>query len=194
MDAGARGLKIVEVPIVYYEREGEANLESFKDGWRHVRFMLLNAPGYLFSVPGILLGVFGMSVMGVAYSGISLSGITLGIHSMIAGSLFTIVGYQVFSLGLFATVGSDPIRQVDNPVTNVLEGRITLERGALFGAGLFAGGGLYSASLVASWVGSGFTALPFTLDSLVAFTAIVLGLQTVFSAFFLNEIADARPC
>jgi len=47
--------------------------------------------------------------------------------------------------------------------------------------------------LVSTWVASGFTAVPFTLASLLAFTAIVLGLQTVFSAFFLNEITDARP-
>jgi Glycosyltransferases involved in cell wall biogenesis len=193
MDAGARDLEIVEVPIVYHEREGEANLESFRDGWRHVRFMLLNAPGYLFSAPGIGLGIFGFVVMGIAYTGVSLGGITLGTHSMIAGSLLTIVGYQIFTLGLFSTVGSDPIRRVDDPVTNVLEGRLTLERGALLGTGLLVGGGLYAASLVATWVGTGFSALPFTLASLVAFTAIVLGLQTVFSAFFLSEIADARP-
>jgi len=193
MDAGARGLEIVEVPIVYHEREGEANLESFTDGWRHIRFMLLNAPGYLFSLPGIGLGTFGLVVMGIAYTGVSLGGITLGTHSMIAGSLFTIVGYQIFTLGLFSTVGSDPIRHVDDPVTNVLEGRLTLERGALLGTGLLVGGGLYAASLVATWVGTGFSAIPFTLASLVAFTAIVLGLQTVFSAFFLSEIAAARP-
>ena len=193
MDAGARDLKIVEVPIVYHEREGEANLESFTDGWRHVRFMLLNAPGYLFSAPGIGLGIFGLVVMGIAYTGVSLGGITLGTHSMIAGSLLTIVGYQIFSLGLFSTVGSDPIRRAADPVTNVLQGRLTLERGALLGTGLLVGGGLYAASLVATWVGTGFSALPFTLASLVAFTAIVLGLQTVFSAFFLSEIADARP-
>ena len=193
MDAGARDLEIVEVPIVYHEREGEANLESFKDGWRHVRFMLLNAPGYLFSVPGLLLSVFGVAVMGVAYTGVELAGVTLGIHSMIAGSLLTIVGYQIFSFGVFSTVGSDPIRRPGDPITNLLKGRLTLERGALLGTGLLVGGGIYAASLVATWVGSGFTAVPFTLASLVAFTAIVLGLQTVFSAFFLNAITDARP-
>jgi len=193
MDAGARGLKIVEVPIVYHEREGEANLESFKDGWRHVRFMLLNAPGYLFSIPGLLIGIFGLAVMGVAYTGVDLAGISLGIHSMIAGSLLTIVGYQIFSLGVFSTVGSDPIRLPEDPVTNALTGRLSLERGALLGVGLFVGGGVYAASLVATWAGSGFTAVPFTLGSLLAFTAIVLGLQTVFCAFFLNEITDARP-
>ncbi len=193
MDAGARDLEIVEVPIVYHEREGEANLESFKDGWRHVRFMLLNAPGYLFSVPGLLLSVFGVAVMGVAYTGVELAGVTLGIHSMIAGSLLTIVGYQIFSFGVFSTVGSDPIRRPGDPVTNLLKGRLTLERGALLGGILFVAGGIYAASLVVAWVGSGFGAVPFTLASLLAFTAIVLGLQTVFSSFFLSEIAGVRP-
>ena len=193
MDAGARDLKIVEVPIVYHEREGEANLESFADGWRHVRFMLLNAPGYLFSAPGIGLGVFGLTVMGIAYSGLEVAGITLGTHSMIAGSLLTIVGYQIFSLGIFSTLGSDPIRRPEDPITDYLESQVTLERGAALGTGLIVGGGIYAGLLVSTWVASGFTAVPFTLASLLAFTAIVLGLQTVFSAFFLNEITDARP-
>jgi len=153
----------------------------------------LNAPGYLFSIPGLLIGVFGLAVMGVAYTGVDLAGISLGIHSMIAGSLLTIVGYQIFSLGVFSTIGSDPIRRPEDPVTNALTGRLSLERGSLLGVGLFVGGGVYAASLVATWAGSGFTAVPFTLGSLLAFTAIVLGLQTVFCAFFLNEITDARP-
>ncbi len=59
MEAGARDLTIEERPITYHEREGEATLESFQDGWRHVRFMLVNAPGYLFSIPGILMSQSG---------------------------------------------------------------------------------------------------------------------------------------
>jgi len=121
------------------------------------------------------------------------AGITLGTHSMIAGSLLTIVGYQIFSLGIFSTLGSDPIRRPEDPITDYLESQVTLERGAALGTGLIVGGGIYAGLLVSTWVASGFTAVPFTLASLLAFTAIVLGLQTVFSAFFLNEITDARP-
>nr|WP_321576064.1 glycosyltransferase family 2 protein [Halosolutus gelatinilyticus] len=188
MEAGAKDLEIVETPIVYHEREGEETLESFKDGWRHVRFMLVNAPGYLFSVPGALLSVFGLAIMAIAASSVTIGGINLGIHSMIAGSLFTIVGYQVASLGVFATVASDPIRKPRDPITERVTESLSLERGATFGLGIFALGGGYASLLVYQWISSGFSSIAFTMGSLAAFTAIVLGFQTVFSSFFLSAV------
>ncbi len=188
MEAGAKDLDIVETPIVYHEREGEETLESFKDGWRHVRFMLVNAPGYLFLVPGLLLGLFGATVMGTAASGVTMSGVNLGIHSMIAGSLLTIVGYQVASLGVFAAVASDPIQKPRDPITTRVTESLSLERGATLGVGVFALGGIYAGLLVYQWVSSGFGSIAFTMGSLVAFTAVVLGLQTVFSSFFLSAV------
>lgn len=188
MEAGAKDLEIAEVPIVYHEREGEETLESFRDGWRHVRFMLVNAPGYLFSVPGLLLTIFGVAVMTVAHTGVALGEVTLGINSMIAGSLATIVGTQVGSLGVFATVASDPIQQPDDPLTTGITEYATLERGATAGAVVLAAGGAYASWLVGNWVLSGFDAVPFTSAALVAFTAVVVGIQLVFSSFFLSTV------
>ncbi|RLM50048.1 glycosyltransferase family 2 protein [Halorubrum sp. Atlit-28R] len=188
MEAGAKDLEIAEVPIVYHEREGEETLESFRDGWRHVRFMLVNAPGYLFSVPGLLLTIFGVAVMTVAHTGVALGEVTLGINSLIAGSLATIVGTQVGSLGVFATVASDPIQQPDDPLTTGITEYATLERGATAGVVVLAAGGAYASWLVGNWVLSGFDAVPFTSAALVAFTAVVVGIQLVFSSFFLSTV------
>jgi len=190
MDAGAKDLDIVETPIVYHEREGEETLDSFRDGWRHVRFMLQNAPGYLFSVPGLVLGFYGVLLMGFAYSDVSINGVNLGIHSMIAGSLLTIVGYQVATLGVFATVASDPIRKPTDRFTNWVTRHATLERGATVGIVVFGVGALYAGALVSQWVTAEFGAIGFTLGSMVAFTSIVIGMQTVFSSFFLSAVAD----
>lgn len=188
MEAGAQDLDIAEVPIVYHEREGEETLDSFRDGWRHVRFMLVNAPGYLFSVPGVLLTLFGLSVMAIAHTGVALGEITLGTNSMIAGSLAAIVGVQVGSLGVFASVASDPIQQPADPLTTGLIKYATLGRGATVGALVFAGGSVYAGWLIGNWILSGFGAVPFTTEALVAFTAVVIGIQTVFSSFFLSAI------
>ncbi|QRV15803.1 glycosyltransferase family 2 protein [Haloterrigena salifodinae] len=188
MEAGAKDLVIEETPIIYHEREGEETLESFRDGWRHVRFMLVNAPGYLFSAPGLLMSLLGMAVMGIAYSDVSIGEASLGIHSMIAGSLLTIVGYQVASLGVFAAVTSDPIQKPEDPITEHVIGSLSLEHGATAGLLIFAVGGLYGAGLVYQWVSNGFMSLEFTMGALVAFTAIVIGLQTVFSSFFLSSV------
>ena len=190
MEAGAQNLDIEEVPIVYHEREGEETLDSFQDGWRHVRFMLVNAPGYLFSVPGLLLGVFGLSIMTVAWSGVTVGGVSPGINSMIVGSLLTIVGYQIGSLGIFATVASDPIQKPADSVTRALTEQVSLERGATLGLVVFGLGALTAGGLVYRWAANGFILLRFTKTALSAFTAIVIGLQTVFSSFFLSTIAD----
>ena len=190
MEAGAQNLDIEEVPIVYHEREGKETLDSFRDGWRHIRFMLVNAPGYLFSVPGLLLGVFGLLIMTVAWSGVTVGGVSLGINSMIAGSLLTIVGYQIGSLGIFATVASDPIQKPADSVTRALTEQVSLERGATLGLMMFGLGALTAGGLVYRWAANGFILLGFTKTALSAFTAIVIGLQTVFSSFFLSTIAD----
>jgi len=190
MEAGARDLDIEEVPIVYHERKGEETLDSFRDGWRHVRFMLVNAPGYLFSGPGLLLGVFGLLIMTVAWSGMGIGGASFGLNSMIAGCLFTIVGYQVGSLGVFATVASDPIQKPTDSVTQAITERVSLERGATLGLVVFGLGAVVAGGLVYEWVASGFSSLGFTRTALGAFTAIVVGLQTVFSSFFLSMLGD----
>lgn len=188
MDAGAKDLDIVEVPIVYHEREGEETLDSFRDGWRHVRFMLVNAPGYLFSVPGVLLLLFGSLVMTIAHTGATLGAVTLGVNSMIAGSLFAIVGVQVGSLGVFATVATDPIQRPTDPMTSWITQYATLERGATTGVLVFAAGGAYASWLVVDWITSGFGAVPFTTEALIAFTGVVVGIQLVFSSFFLSSV------
>ncbi|WP_122088211.1 glycosyltransferase family 2 protein [Halalkalicoccus subterraneus] len=188
MEAGASDMKIVEVPITYHEREGEANLESFTDGWRHVRFMLENAPGYLFSVPGIVLTAIGMLVMGLSTFGVPISGVAPGVHSMIAGSLLTIVGYQVISLGVFAAVTSDPIQKPTDPITTWAVENIGLEYGAGAGAVIFGLGAIGALLLIGQWAASGFSTLTFTTLSLASFTAIVIGTQTVFSSFFLSAV------
>ena len=164
MEAGARDMTIKEVPITYHEREGEATLDSFSDGWRHVKFMLVNAPGYLFSIPAMLLTAVGFLVMLLAYSGLTVGGVHVGIHSMIAGSLLAITGYQVGSLGVFATVASNPIKQSRQPVMGRLLKQLQLEHAATLGVALFAGGAVYATYLVVQWVSSGFVELPLLMD------------------------------
>ncbi|WP_244880407.1 glycosyltransferase family 2 protein [Halogeometricum borinquense] len=186
MEAGARDLTIEERPITYHEREGEATLESFQDGWRHVRFMLVNAPGYLFSIPGILMSIVGAFVMLAAYTDVSIGATGFGPHSMVLGSFLVLVGYQVTSLGVFATVVGDPIKKPNDPFTNWLVQNVTLERGVTAGAILFGIGAAYAGVMVSQWALSGFTELPFLLGDIAALTGMILGLQMVFSAFFLS--------
>jgi len=190
MDAGAKGLTIEEVPITYHEREGEAKLESFHDGWRHVKFMLVNAPGYLFSLPGSIMGAVGVVVMALSVFNVEVMGQGIGVHSLIAGSLLTLAGYQIGSFGFLTDVASDPIQRPDGMLTRWLNEHFTLERGVLLGLGLFAFGSLTALGLLYRWATSGFTTLPSITADIVAFTAIVLGLQTMFGAFFASILVE----
>lgn len=190
MEAGAQDMQIEEVPITYHEREGDATLDSFQDGWRHVKFMLTNAPGYLFSIPATILTGIGFLVMTLAFFNITIGGVNVGIHSMLAGSLLTIAGYQVGSLGVFATVAGEPIQGSNQPIMGWLLQRLQLEHAATLGVTLFAGGAIYAAYLLGRWISSGYVELPLFMEDIVAFTAIILGIQTVFSSFFMSTIAE----
>lgn len=192
MIAGAQDLTIEEIPITYHEREGEATLESFQDGWRHVRFMLLNAPNYLFSVPGAVMGLFGVAVMIAASYRASFGPITLGTHSAIAGSLFTLLAYQVASMGMFATITSDPIQRPSDPITTAAVEHMNLERMSTVGLVIFTAGAVYATWLVIQWAATGFQRLPMVVGDVIALTAIVVGAQTVFNAFFMSTVTDRQ--
>jgi len=190
MEAAARDLEIAELPITYHEREGEATLESFRDGWRHVRFMLVNAPGYLFSVPGVLFAAVGAALVGLSLADADPFGATLGIRSVIAGCLGVLVGSQVFGFGVFADVAGDPIRRPGDPVTRAVVERVGLEHGMLAGLLLSGAGVAYLIALTVRWASSGFGSLPSPALDVVAMAATVLGLQVVFSSFFLSAVGD----
>ncbi|WP_311173110.1 glycosyltransferase family 2 protein [Halobellus ordinarius] len=192
MEAGVCDLTIEEVPIVYHEREGEATLESFRDGWRHVRFMILNAPSYLFSLPGVAMGIVGSLVMLLALLGIELGPATFGPRTMIAGSLLSIVGYQVSSMGVFATLAGNPIRRPSDRGTEFIIENVTLERAALVGNAIGLLGALYAGQRIYTWIVSGFGALSILTLDVLAFTAVVIGIQTVFGAFFMSAVAPRR--
>ena len=190
MEAAARDLEIAEMPITYHEREGEATLESFRDGWRHVRFMLVNAPGYLFSVPGVLLATVGALLVGLSLGGVEPFGARFGIRSAIAGCLAVLVGTEVFGFGVFTAAVGDPIRNPEDPLTRAVVDRVDLERGALAGLIVFGAGVAYLLALTVRWASSGFGSLPSPALDVVALTATVLGLQVVFSSFFLSAVGD----
>jgi glycosyltransferase involved in cell wall biosynthesis len=188
MEAGARDLKIVEKPIIYHEREGDATLHSFRDGWRHIKFMLLNAPSYILSYPGIALMMLGISLLTMSFIGLEPLGQQLGENTSIAGLLLFLVGYQAESLSVFTSVTSDPIKVPEGRINRFILDRFSFEKGLAVGGTLFAIGALYAIYLTYNWYSSGFTAVPHINQSIAAFTGIFTGIQTVFYSMFLSII------
>jgi hypothetical protein len=96
----------------------------------------------------------------------------------------------VFAFGAFAAAAADPIRTPGDPLTRAVVERVGLERGALAGLLVFGAGAAYLLVLTARWVSSGFVAPPSPAVDVVALAATVLGLQVVFSSFFLSTVGD----
>lgn len=198
MQASIQGWQIEEVPITYYQREGEATLDSFRDGWRHVKFMLLNAPGYLFLIPsgllitaGLVLMLFGVSGYEIQSGAVRPDPLSFGTRSMVVGSLLTIVGFQIGNLGVFAIFSSDPIRQPGDRIQQWMLDRLRLQTGATVGLLLLAGGLSYAAYLIFVWATAGYSQLPPLAYDIATFTAIVVGIQTIFNAFFFSAIMSS---
>lgn len=190
MDAATKGLTIKEVPITYHERKGEATLDSFQDGWRHVKFMLINAPTYLYLLPAILFTGAGVLMMLFSLDGVRPAGITIGPNLMVAGSLLTVCGFQIGTLGIFSLIASNPIQKSQDALSIWFMSKFRLEHGATIGLVLFSSGGVLA--IYMSWlrVSQGAEVLPALRVSIIAFTAIVLGLETIFSSFFFSAIAE----
>ncbi len=185
-----KGLRIAEVPITYYPRRGaESTLHSFSDGWRHLKHILLRAPTLLFLIPGFILLALGLFLVFLIWAPFNLWAVKLGIHSMIAGCLFALMGYQIIFLGLFAKMYSvrHGLRNHDGITSFVLK-HISLERGATVGLVIFFMGFVLALFLVWNWAVSGYTDLPLLDQDIAAFTLLVIGLQTIFYSFFLSLV------
>jgi glycosyltransferase involved in cell wall biosynthesis len=185
------GLRIKEVPITYYPRQAESKLHSFRDGWRHLKFMLLYASSYLFILPGMSLFTLGMVLALLISVGLAGFGsISLGIHSLIASSLLAIVGYQLIFLGLAGKIYRAKIDIQNDRIAEFFTKRLSLEKGATIGLLIFLAGFAYTAYLVWKWIDSGFKNLPMLYQDILSFTLLVIGLQTIFSSFFLSMLSE----
>src|SRR5580692_9668666 len=100
--ASKEHLQIAEFPIEYHPRGGESKLSSFRDGWRHLRFLLVHSPTHLFIVPGAVLAVLGVLISALVGSGLAFFGRSWGVHAELGGALLLVVGTQVVALGLCA--------------------------------------------------------------------------------------------
>ena len=183
-------LKIVEIPITYYPRSGESKLNSFRDGWRHLRFMLMLSPTYLFLIPGTLLFLIGLiGTIALLPGPLQIGNHAYDIHVMVLACLLCLLGYQILLLGISAQTLIRIRGFYDsNPLTQFIHRNFTLEKGLLFGLVVFVVGFMIDGWIAFEWIKSGFGALQKVRPALFALLLIALGAQTVFSVFFLSML------
>jgi glycosyltransferase involved in cell wall biosynthesis len=190
--ASKAGLRIEEIPIEYHPRLGESKLQSFRDGWRHLRFLLVHSPTHLFLLPGGLLFGIGLLALVAILSDVNFFGRQWDLHAMIAASMLTIAGAQVVGLGVGARAyGVHHLGERDR-LFERLDGRIGLEHGLLAGFVLLLAGFGIGLGVLITWINRGFGALGDERLAVFSLTLIVVGLQVVFTSFLLSIVGLRR--
>jgi glycosyltransferase involved in cell wall biosynthesis len=190
--AAKEDLDIHQIPIEYHPREGESKLSSFRDGWRHLRFLLVHSPTHLFFVPGVFLTALGALIMLTVLAHVSVFGRSWDLHAMIGGSLLTIVGTQVLALGLCARAFGVYMLGERDEWFERMRARVKLEHGLLAGAAIAIAGLALGGVIVGRWIVNGAGALAQTKLALLAATLVIVGIQTFFSSFLLSILGLRR--
>jgi glycosyltransferase involved in cell wall biosynthesis len=194
--ATLKQLKITEVPITLYKdgRSRPPHLKPWRDGWRHLRFMLIYSPYWLFLAPGLLLSAVGIILAAaLSFNNIRIGGIELNVGTLAMAGMAIAVGFQLIAFAFYTKVfaiaeGLLP----DDPKLARAFKIFTLEKGIVAGLLiLFAGASLFLHALWI-WKQAHYGVLPSMEDNLrrliPAATLMILGVQTIFSSFFMSVL------
>jgi glycosyltransferase involved in cell wall biosynthesis len=189
--AALAGLRIEEVPTTLRPdgRGRPPHLRTWRDGWRHLRFLLLFCPRWLFLYPGLALTLLGLAGFGALAAGpLRIADFALDIHSMLYMSVFVVLGTQLVQLafvtkwlGVMAGVVSPP------PWLEFARRWMSVELGLVAGFGLFTVGLVGSAVLVSQWQAAGFGALDprdVMRSAIPAVTLMIVGMQLAAGSLF----------
>lgn len=198
--ATLKGLKISEVPITLHPdgRSRPPHLRSWRDGWRHLRFMMLFCPRWLFLIPGFALAAAGgFLLLLLSFGPVFLGPVRLDINSMLVAAMMLLVGFQLLYSAIFLRIyGFTQGFLPDQPDLRRLLRKITLEKGVVAGLLVGASGFFLLLSAFGFWMKTGFGALDPVASArqvVPAVTLLALGVQVVFGSFFLSSLGINRP-
>ena len=179
-------LVIKQLPINYKKRIGISKLKTFSDGWRHLRFMLLYSPLFLFFIPGLILFLLGiLSLFLFYFKNPIILGFTFYTHPMFLSSLLIIIGYQLIIFSVFAKTYAITHLEENSGFEKFYK-YITIEKASIFGFSISLIGLIIFMIIFYKWFKSGFGSLNEIKNSILALTLITLGIQTIFSSLMLS--------
>jgi glycosyltransferase involved in cell wall biosynthesis len=179
-------LRIAEVEIEYHPRGGESKLSRYRDGWRHLRFLLVHSPTYLFILPGAILAGLGVLASVTVVARINFLGRGWDLHALIAGELLTIIGVQVLALGLCAHAYGTYFMGEKDAWFDSMRARFRLEHGLALGGAIALAGFVVGLIILIRWIEHGFGSLSEENLAIVASELLLVGLQIFFSSFLLS--------
>jgi glycosyltransferase involved in cell wall biosynthesis len=192
-------MRIAEVPVTLHPdgRSRPPHLRSWRDGWRHLRFMLLFSPRWLFLAPGLMLSAAGFSgMLALAFGALKLGKVMLDVGTLMAFAMMLLVGTQILWFAVFTRTFAvaEGLLPPQMRLKRILD-RTTLEWGLLIGILLMAsGGGLFLQAFL-DWRAAGFGEISYAdnMRSIIpASTLILLGIQNVFGSFFMGVLTLKR--
>jgi glycosyltransferase involved in cell wall biosynthesis len=193
--ASLAGWRIAEVPTTLHPdgRGRPPHLRSWRDGWRHLRFLLLFSPRWLFLYPGLALLALGILLTTALYfAPLRFFGAALDIHSMLYASAGALLGMQLCLFALFARVSAQNAGLLPRrPGLDRLLQALTLERGLLLGLAVGVSGLLWSAAAFWQWREAGFGALDPRVvmrDTIPAAALMVGGMELMLASFLLSVL------
>lgn len=190
--AAKEDLDIRQFPIEYHPRGGESKLSSFRDGWRHLRFLLVHSPNHLFILPGAVMALLGALIVLTVMTSINVLGREWDLHALIAGALLMVIGTQVVALGLCAHAYGTYFMSERDPWFDRMRARYRLEHGLLLGGGIALIGIVSAVVIVIEWIDRGFGSLGEERLAVIAFTFTIVGIQIFFSSFLLSILGLRR--
>ena len=197
--ASLKGMRIAEVPVALRPdgRSRSPHLRTWRDGWRHLRFMLLFSPRWLFLYPGLALFAVGVVLSALLLAGpLHVAGVRLDIHTLLVAGFLALIGYQLVLFAVFTKIFA--VRTGFHPPHALLEAvfrYVTLEVGLAAGGLMVIIGFVALVLAVASWGSVGFGNLDPSLTMREVIPAVVLlalGTQTVFASFFISILSIDR--
>jgi len=185
--------KITEVPTTLAKdgRSRPPHLRSWRDGWRHLRFLLLFSPRWLFFLPGLVLFVAGVVIGAIIAVGpLEIGGVTFDVDTLVAASAMVVIGFQAVLFWLFTQVyaGSEGFLPEEPKVQRLL-GNLSLERGLLAGVAIGVAGLVGLIFSLTYWQANKFGQLNYehALRLMVpSVTALVVSCQVILGTFFLS--------
>jgi glycosyltransferase involved in cell wall biosynthesis len=190
--AGKAGLDVRQIPIRYHARGGTSKLSRWRDGWRHLRLLLVHAPLHLFILPGAVLAALGALAVITVLAQVQIFGRAWYVHTMIGGSLLLIVGTQLLSFGICAQAYAAYFMNDESRWFQRLRKRFRLEHGLILGLVLVVAGVASLATVIFAWAGDGFSTLSQERLAILGSTVIAMGLQVAFCSFLLSVLGLRR--
>jgi glycosyltransferase involved in cell wall biosynthesis len=191
--AALAGQHVTEVPTTLAKdgRSRPPHLHTWRDGWRHLRFLLLFSPRWLFFLPGLLLFVAGLVIGAIVIPHpFTVGSVTFDVDTLVGASAMVVIGFQSVLFWLFTQVyaGSEGFLPEEPKVQRLLA-KLSLERGLILGAAIGVAGLAGLIFSVAYWHGKGFHQLNYehSLRLMIpSVTALILSCQVILGTFFLS--------